>query len=82
MAQKDRDREIANGQAKRDRTAADKRAKTEMEIAEDSQHEVALQGYINAMSELLLEKELRNSHPNDEVRNDCTYTNIDGATSS
>src|SRR6266436_7203987 len=34
----------------------------------DNQREAALQAYINAMSELLLEKHLRTSQPEDEVR--------------
>ena len=42
--------------------------RTEREIALDNQHEVALQAYIDRMSELLLEKKLRNSAREDEVR--------------
>ncbi len=42
------------------------------EIAVDSQHEEALQAYIDKMSELLLEKNLRSSKPDDEVRNIAT----------
>jgi uncharacterized protein YjbI with pentapeptide repeats len=34
----------------------------------DNQQEAALQGYINEMSELLLDKNLRDSQPEDEVR--------------
>ncbi len=34
----------------------------------DNQHETALQAYIDNMSELLLEKHLRDSQPTDEVR--------------
>src|SRR5258708_3486440 len=44
------------------------RAKIEREIAEDNQYEAALQAYIDKMSELLLEKKLRDSKPEDEVR--------------
>jgi len=51
-----------------EREAAEKRAETEREIALDNQREVALQEYIEKMSELLLEKKLRESQPGDEVR--------------
>ena len=39
----------------------------EQNIANDNQKEDALQGYINEMSKLLLENNLRNSNPEDEV---------------
>jgi large-conductance mechanosensitive channel len=42
--------------------------KNEQTIASDNQQEAALQGYINEMSELLLEKLLRKSKEGDEVR--------------
>src|SRR5260221_2553850 len=48
--------------------ATKQRAKIEREIAEDNQYEAALQAYIDKMSELLLEKKLRDSKPEDEVR--------------
>jgi Pentapeptide repeats (8 copies) len=41
---------------------------TERDIAADNQREEALQSYIDKMSELLLEKQLRESKPDDEVR--------------
>ncbi|HWZ20521.1 MAG TPA: pentapeptide repeat-containing protein, partial [Ktedonobacteraceae bacterium] len=44
------------------------RAQVERDIAEDNQREAALQAYINGMSELLLEKKLRESTVTDEVR--------------
>ena len=44
-------------------------SRTEREIASDKQSEDALQAYIDKISELLLEKHLRQSHPEDEVRN-------------
>jgi uncharacterized protein YjbI with pentapeptide repeats len=44
------------------------RDRTERQIALDSQQEAALQAYIDKMSELLLEKKLRGSAPEDEVR--------------
>ena len=48
--------------------ATKQRAKIEREIAEDNQREAALQTYIDKMSELLLEKKLRDSKSEDEVR--------------
>ena len=44
------------------------RDKTERDIALDNQREAALQAYIDSMSELLLEKKLRESGDDDEVR--------------
>lgn len=44
-------------------------SRTEREIASDKQSEDALQAYIDKISELLLEKHLRQSQPEDEVRN-------------
>ena len=41
-------------------------------IALDNQHEVALQAYIDNMSELLLEKNLRSSNSDNEVQNIAT----------
>jgi hypothetical protein len=43
------------------------RDKAEREIASDNQRKAALQEYIDKMSELLLEKRLRESKPEDEV---------------
>src|SRR6266567_125228 len=43
--------------------------RNEQAIASDNQRENALQSYLDRMSELLLEKNLRVSKPNDEVRN-------------
>jgi uncharacterized protein YjbI with pentapeptide repeats len=48
--------------------ATKQRAKTERETTEDNQREAALQAYIDKMSELLLERQLRESKPEDEVR--------------
>ena len=42
--------------------------KNELRITSDNQQEAALQGYINEISELLLEKNLRDSQLEDEVR--------------
>ncbi len=44
------------------------RDQTERDIALDNQREAALQAYIDNMSELLLEKDLRKSGDDDEVR--------------
>jgi hypothetical protein len=44
------------------------RNQTEREIASDNQREAALQAYIDQLSELLLEKKLRESAEDDEVR--------------
>jgi uncharacterized protein YjbI with pentapeptide repeats len=45
------------------------RDQTEREITADNQQEAALQTYIDKVSELLLEKQLRESAQDDEVRN-------------
>ena len=44
------------------------RDRTDREVASDNQGEDALQAYLDSMSELLLEKHLRDSQPEDEVR--------------
>jgi uncharacterized protein YjbI with pentapeptide repeats len=54
---------------KRERKLAEDRARLEREIATDRQQEAALQAYLDRMTELLLEKKLRTSDENDEVRN-------------
>src|SRR5215469_13489746 len=54
--------------ARTEREATEKRAQTERDVALDNQREQALQAYIDSMSELLLEKKLRESGENDEVR--------------
>jgi uncharacterized protein YjbI with pentapeptide repeats len=48
--------------------AATDRDKTERDITSDNQREEALQSYIDKISELLLEKQLRESQAEDEVR--------------
>jgi uncharacterized protein YjbI with pentapeptide repeats len=47
---------------------AKQRAETEQNLARDNQQEVALQGYLDRMAVLCLEKDLRKSTPGDEVR--------------
>lgn len=54
--------------SRNERKAADRHNQTEREIAQDNQCEAALQEYIDKMAELLLEKHLRESKPEDEVR--------------
>ena len=55
-------------QKNRDERVTAQRDKTERDIAADNQREAALQAYLDKMSELLLEKKLRNSAEEDEVR--------------
>jgi uncharacterized protein YjbI with pentapeptide repeats len=66
--QKDREQKATDQRTQREQKATDQRAKIEQEIARDNQHEVALQSYIDKMSELLLDKGLRGSQPEEEVR--------------
>jgi hypothetical protein len=51
-----------------EREAADKRAKTERDIARDQARDVALQSYFDRMTELMVERKLRESAPQDGVR--------------
>jgi len=67
-AQQQRDQQLAEQRTQDEREAADKRAQIEREIATDTRQETTLQEYLNRMSELLLEKNLRASKPGDEVR--------------
>ena len=62
------ERERAEEQAKLERQRASERAKLEQEIASDHQHESALHSYLDRMSNLLLEKNLRTSE-SEEVMN-------------
>src|SRR5205807_6181486 len=55
-------------QNKANDAANEQQHKTELQIISDNQKEAAFQEYINAMSELLLAKELRKSQGDDEVR--------------
>ena len=48
--------------------ANERQHETELQIATDNQREAALQSYIDKISELLLEKKLRESGENDEVQ--------------
>src|SRR6266568_312496 len=62
------EQKAAELRADAEREIEQQRAQTERDIAEDNQREVALQAYINEMSELLLDKNLRESTVTDEVR--------------
>ncbi len=66
--EKERDRAREQAGKEREQVRAEQQAETERKIAEDNQREQALQAYFDRMSELLLEKKLRESQPDDEVR--------------
>ncbi len=66
--QKDRDKKAEEAQKQREENAVKEREKLERESREDNQHETALQTYFDRMSELLLHEKLRESKPEDEVR--------------
>jgi uncharacterized protein YjbI with pentapeptide repeats len=66
--QQQRDKQLADERTKSEGEAAEKRAQTEREISLDNQHEAALQAYIDNMSALLLEKDLREPVEVDKVR--------------
>jgi len=68
QAQQARTDRAAAAEKQRDREAAEARAKLESESREDTQHETALQTYIDKMSELLLHENLRNSAEEDKKR--------------
>lgn len=62
------ERKIAEERRQADQRIADARIKAEREIAEDRQQEERLQAYFDKMTDLLLEKGLRDSQDEDEVR--------------
>ncbi len=64
----EREKRETEQRAKIERETAETRDKTEREIAADNQREAALQAYLDKMSELLLEKKLRESAKGDEIR--------------
>ncbi len=66
--QKNREERSAQQRAKNEERSAQQRAKVEREIAEYNQGAAVLQEYIDKMSELLLEKKLRKSAKDDEIR--------------
>jgi uncharacterized protein YjbI with pentapeptide repeats len=77
--QQQRDQQLAEKRVQTEREAAEKRVQTEREVAQKqaqterdiawyNQREQALQAYFDSLSGLLLEKNLRESQPEDEVR--------------
>jgi uncharacterized protein YjbI with pentapeptide repeats len=62
------ERQIAKQRYKQDQEIAKQRYEQDQQIALDKQREDLLQAYLNGMSELLLEKKLRESTVTDEVR--------------
>ena len=56
-----------------ERRATEQRSRDERDTTLDNQREAALQDYIDKMSELLLEKKLRESQQDDEVRKIAVY---------
>jgi uncharacterized protein YjbI with pentapeptide repeats len=62
------EREVAEKRIQTEREAAEKQTQTERDIAWYNQREQALQAYFDSLSGLLLEKNLRESQPEDEVR--------------
>lgn len=66
--QHDRDQQLADQRAESERKAAEQQAELERELTRDNQREILLQAYIDKMSKLLLEENLRESSPEAEVR--------------
>jgi hypothetical protein len=65
----EQDKEIASRHYHQDQQIAARRYEDDRRIALDKQREDLLQTYLDRMSELLLEKNLRSSQPDAEVRN-------------
>src|SRR5260370_34381068 len=65
----EQDKEIASRHYHQDQQIAARRYEDDQRIALDKQREDLLQTYLDRMSELLLEKNLRLSQPDTEVRN-------------
>jgi len=63
------ERQIAQQRYEQDKEAAEKRYERDQEIALDKQREDLLQAYWGHMAELLLDRGLRTSQPDAEVRN-------------
>ncbi len=66
--QKSREERTTEQRAENERKVAEQHAQTELDIAQDNQREAALQEYINKMSELLLDRNLRESTEDAEIR--------------
>jgi len=67
-AQQRRERDIAEKNRAQDLDIAEKNRRADREIAEDRQQEAALGAYLATMTTLLLDKKLRESNEDDEVR--------------
>ena len=65
----EQDQAIAEKRYEQDQKIAAQRDEQDQKIARDKQREDLLQTYLDRMTELLLEKQLRTSAPSDEVRN-------------
>src|SRR6266487_673829 len=63
------ERQIAQQRYEQDKQIAAKRYENDQYIALDKQRDDVLQTYLDRMTELLLDKQLRTSEPNAEVRN-------------
>jgi uncharacterized protein YjbI with pentapeptide repeats len=59
---------LQTSQSSRQQEREDQRARTDRAIASEAQREQALQQYLDAMTELMLDRELRSSQKEDEVR--------------
>jgi uncharacterized protein YjbI with pentapeptide repeats len=68
QAERRAEHEAAERGAEAERQTADRRADAEREIADERLREASLQAYLDRMTELLLEKSLRASSEDDEVR--------------
>ena len=67
-SEKAHERKIAEQQRENERVLAAKRAEAELEISKDKQQQTALESYFDKMTDLLLDKGLRTSGEDDEVR--------------
>jgi uncharacterized protein YjbI with pentapeptide repeats len=77
------DRRIAENRIKEDRQLAEDRAKLEREIAMDRQQEAALQAYLDRMTELVLDENLKKTQNEDfrniaRIRTLTTFRALDG----
>lgn len=62
------EREIAEKNREQDRRIAEENREEDRRIADDRRNQATLEAYLDRMTELLLEKELRESQEDDEVR--------------
>jgi uncharacterized protein YjbI with pentapeptide repeats len=66
--QKSREEKVTEQRTESERKAAQQRAEIEREIALDNQQEIALQSYLDRMSESILKEGLYNSKPLEKIR--------------